>query len=101
MPKTPRFKIYRDSEYVGSAKYAEDAAALIAVSGCGEIRDGWHGRRVLWREGREEFSASDSYDMVARVVARRIREHHMAYLRRYDPEFAKQFESESRSQEGG
>ena len=73
MGATPRWKVYRDGEYVASCKYVEDAAALIGVSNCGEVRDGDNGRKVVWREGREAFSAADSYDGVAEVVHSRVR----------------------------
>jgi len=71
MAATPRWKVYRDNEYVGSCKYVEDAAALIAMSNCGDIRDGYNARKIVWREGCEAFSAADSYDQVARIVHNR------------------------------
>ena len=69
MASSPRWKIYRDGEYIGCAKYAEDAAVLVAVSG-GLVRDGHH--RIVWREGKEEFPAGESYDRAGAVMRERI-----------------------------
>jgi hypothetical protein len=71
MAATPRWKVYRDGKYVASCKYVEDAAALIGMSNCGDIRDGRDSLKVVWREGREAFSAAESYDEVARIVYER------------------------------
>ena len=71
MAATPRWKVYRDGVYVASCKYAEDAAAIIGMSNCGDIRDGRNALKIVWREGREAFSAADSYDQVAKVVHNR------------------------------
>lgn len=66
MAASPQFKVYRDGEYVAACKYAEDAAAVIAATGSGEVR---HGHRVVvWREGREGFPAGDSFDRAAQVM---------------------------------
>lgn len=71
MAASPRWKVYRNGEYVASCKYVEDAASLIGMSNCGDIRDGRDSLKVVWREGREAFSAADSYDEVARIVYER------------------------------
>lgn len=71
MAATPRWKVYREGEYVASCKYVEDAAALIAMTGGGDIRDGYNARKIVWREGHETFSAADSYDGVAQIVHER------------------------------
>lgn len=68
MATSPQWKVYRDGEYVGSCKYAEDAAALVGVSG-GTVK---HGHSlIVWREGAEEFSAADSYDGAALIMEQR------------------------------
>jgi hypothetical protein len=69
MSGTPRFKVYRNGEYVAAVKYPEDAAALVA--GGGEIRDGAFNRRVVYRA---DETTADSYDEVAGKVWRRVRE---------------------------
>jgi hypothetical protein len=70
MAGSPRWKVYVRGKYVASCKYLEDAAAIVALNGDGtEIRDD-HGP-VLWREGQEDFPASESYDGVAKVVLER------------------------------
>ena len=68
MAATPRFKVYRNGEYVASCKYAEDAAMMIALSNGGDIRDGRNALKIVWREGSEDFSASESPDMAAQVI---------------------------------
>jgi hypothetical protein len=68
MAASPRWKIYRNGEYVGCCKYAEDAARLVALSG-GEIRDGH--RKLVWREGTENWNASESYENCAGVIMER------------------------------
>jgi hypothetical protein len=55
-----------------ACRHVEDAAALAAIGGNGEIRDGHRVRDNFWREGEEEFSAGESYDRVADIVAERV-----------------------------
>jgi len=74
MAGSPQYKLYRDGEYVAAAKHAADAAALIAVFGCGDVRCGHAARFILWREGSEDFSAADSYDRCAAVINQRQKE---------------------------
>ena len=70
MASAPRFKVYRDGIYIAATKYIEDAAAIIASTSSGEIRDGH--RKVVWMEGKEEIHAGESYDRVAEIVKTRI-----------------------------
>lgn len=70
MAASPRFKVYKGSEYIASCKYADDAAALCRAD-IYTIRDGH--TRIVWDEGNEEFSAGESYDGVAEVVYSRTR----------------------------
>ena len=72
MAGSPDYKIYRDGEYVGCVKYAEDAAVLVAVSG-GEVRWGHSKSWRLWAEGSEEFPAGESYDSAAEIMNTRLR----------------------------
>lgn len=68
MAATPKWKVYRNGEYVAACKYAEDAAALVAVSG-GVVK---HGHSlVVWREGEEDFAAGESYDAAAELMEKR------------------------------
>lgn len=68
---TPRLKIYNpQGEYVAACKHAEDAACLVALYGNGATIRYDHSK-VVWREGAEQFSASESYDRVADVVTAR------------------------------
>jgi hypothetical protein len=69
MAASPRFKVYSASgEYIAACKFPEAAAAIIAAIGYDgwTIRDGH--RRIVWLEGTETQSASESYDNVAYVV---------------------------------
>jgi hypothetical protein len=62
MGASPKWKVYRGTEYVASCKYIEDAAAICAMSGDGAtIRNGH--TVIVWREGIDG-SAGDSYDAV-------------------------------------
>lgn len=75
MAGSPKFKIYRDGKYIGCTKYAEDAAALVNVSG-GVVKH--EHRTVLWTEGSEDFSAGESYDGAAEIMERRLKQAHIA-----------------------
>lgn len=81
MAATPKWKVYRGGEYIGCTKHAEDAAALVGMSG-GTIKYG-HGR-IIWREGQEEIDASESYDGAARIMEARVQKiHEDAYIKTY------------------
>ncbi len=73
MAGSPQFKVYRDGEYIGCTKYAEDAAALVGVSG-GVVT--WGHRLVVWREGEEEMLAAESYDGAGQIMFDRVQEMH-------------------------
>ena len=73
MAKSPLFKVFRGAEYIGCCKYAEDAAALVAVGGTGDVRWNGHSKSdIVWREGSEAFPAGNSYDGAADVMRERI-----------------------------
>ena len=71
MAASPKWKVYRQGEYVAACKYAEDAAALVAVSG-GIVKHDHN--LVVWREGSEGFSAGESYDRAAGRMHARLDE---------------------------
>jgi hypothetical protein len=71
MSGTPKFKVYREGEYIGALKYAEDAAAVVSLAGSLIKYD--HGK-TIWREGHEEVSAGESYDRAAAIMLNRIHE---------------------------
>jgi hypothetical protein len=79
MAGSPDWKVYRDGVYVASCKHAEDAAALVSLSG-GEVR--FTHRLVVWREGCEAYSAGQSYDGAAALMYDRVREHFEAHERK-------------------
>lgn len=79
MGASPRFKIFTaEKEYIGSTKYVEDAAAIVALNGPGStIRDGHS--KVVWTESDPRIPnspgdgfAAESYDAVAIVVDGRV-----------------------------
>ena len=66
------WKVYRDGEMVASLRYAEEAAAVVALGGAAVIKVNG---RIVWREGREAQPAGESYDYVAALCrARRQRQ---------------------------
>ena len=59
-----------EGDFRAAVVFPEDAAALVSLLGHGAtIR---YSRRVVWREGKEEFDAGESYDSVAVVIRERI-----------------------------
>ncbi len=71
MAAAPPFKVYTAAgEYVAACKYASDAVAICAISGSGTVRHGH--KHIVWREGSEEISASESYDQAADIILSRI-----------------------------
>ena len=81
MASSPQFKIYRGKEYVAACKYAEDAAALVAILGDDATVRYGHSM-VVWREGQERFLAGTSYDDAAREMFDRIRNAGEAQMRK-------------------
>ena len=77
MAQSPQWKVYRNKEYIGCCKYAEDAAVLVAMGG-GIIKHG-HSMTV-WTEGREEFPAGESYDGAADIMNARVRKAIIAHM---------------------
>ncbi len=71
MAASPQFKIYRGAEYIGSCKYAEDAAMLMHGEG-DTIRNGHRVVDTVWTEGKEPQPASESYDFVQATIQRRL-----------------------------
>lgn len=73
MAISPRFKVHNHKkEYVASCKYLEDAAILVGNYPDGAfIKDHLTGK-VVWTNGKENFSASESSDGAARIMRQRI-----------------------------
>ena len=74
MAGSPDWKIYtREGEYIASAKYPEDAAAIVAMRGEGTtIRYGHNKRDIVWTEGQgADGEAGESYDAVAATCYQR------------------------------
>ena len=66
MSNIPKWKVYRDGEYIAAFKYAEDAAILAAVFPGSVVKIGH--KKVVWTEGNETFAAGESYDRAADVM---------------------------------
>ena len=78
---SPKYKVYKGSEYVGCAKYAEDAAALVALQEDGSVR--LLHKYVLWTQG-VDGDAGESYDAAAELMHQREREvNEKAYAKVY------------------
>jgi len=75
------WKVYSASgEHIASLRDAEDAAALVGLHDDGKVLvDG----RIVWREGKEEDRAGNSYDFAAGVMYQRRAEHHRAAQARW------------------
>jgi hypothetical protein len=72
MAATPPFKVYKGAEYIAAFKHADNAAAFVAVIGeDATVRYGHN--TILWREGAEAFSASESYDGAADIMLGRMK----------------------------
>lgn len=67
---TPKWKVYRDGEYIAACKYPEDAAALVGVATSGIVK--YEHKLVVWTEGAEEIAAGDSYDGAAEIMRGRV-----------------------------
>lgn len=71
------WKIYSERDrYVAATKFTTEAAMLVAALGDGASVKYQH-HTLAWAEGKEGFSAADSYDdagemMIARVNASRL-----------------------------
>lgn len=86
MSGSPKYKVYNpQGEYIASCKHLEDAACLAGMYGSGaSIREGHAAKDVIWREGQEEFSASDSYDGAAKIMLDRMEAKYAAMVRRHN-----------------
>lgn len=56
-------------DVIAYIKHAEDAAAL--VGSLGEHNKIFHRKQLVWHEGHEKFSASESYDGAAEIMLQR------------------------------
>lgn len=75
MSGSPRWKIYdAEGTYQASCKEAEAAATVVALYGSGAlIRDGWQGRKIVWREGADGC-AGESVDACVNEIWARVDE---------------------------
>jgi len=60
-----------DGEMRAVFVYAEEAACLVSMLGEGATIT--NGQKAVWREGKEEQPAGESYDFVAETCAKRSR----------------------------
>ena len=75
------YKVYVGKDLRAAVRYCEDAAILVGGLGDGTVIK--CNGRIVWREGREEISAAESYDRVTRIVHDRLVRHHQEALARY------------------
>lgn len=68
MAQSPKYKVYRGSEYIGCVKDATDAAVLVSIQENGTVRLGH--KKVLWTEG-SDGNAGESYDLAAEKILER------------------------------
>ena len=73
MAGAPKWKVYRNGQYVAACKHPDDAAVLVSASG-GEVRADHSPKWTVWREGQEEFSAGESYGRAAEVMLERLQD---------------------------
>jgi hypothetical protein len=77
---TMRFKIYDASgKMVGTARAGEDAAMFVGVGNYATVKVSG---RIVWREGKENFLAADSYDNAAEIMNGRIYDNHVSTFAR-------------------
>ena len=70
---SPKFKVFNPSgKYVAACKFAEDAAAVVAVYGAGASIRFLHNKKdTLWTDG-VDGSAGDSFDACAVLCNERL-----------------------------
>ena len=80
MAASPKYKVFTaGGTYVAAIKHLEDAAAFVSFQGEGAtVRNGHAKKRTIWTEGRESFSAGESYDSAAEIMRERIDAQHAA-----------------------
>ncbi len=73
MASAPRFKVFNpQGKYVAACKFAEDAAAVVAVYGKGASIRWLHAKKdLLWTDG-VDGSAGDSLDACAELCHKRL-----------------------------
>jgi len=73
MAGTPIYKVYTaDNEYIASVKSPIDGAILVGAHTHGTVRYGHSKTCIIWNEGNEDFSAGESWDLAADVMADRL-----------------------------
>ncbi len=73
MASAPPFKLFNPGgEYLGSLKYVEDAAAMVAILGDGAtVRNGHAKRDTIYTQGADG-DAGESYDVAGELMRSRI-----------------------------
>jgi len=71
MAGSPEYKLYTSNgEYIASFKYPSDASHVLTFRGPGTTLRYRH-RNIVWAEGKDGIG-SESADVVAEVVSRRV-----------------------------
>jgi|3_EtaG_2_1085321.scaffolds.fasta_scaffold203715_2 hypothetical protein len=79
MAGSPRYKVFHFGNYVAACGSGEIAAAVASMTSEGVVKvDG----RIVWREGKEDFSGGESYDGAGDIMRERNRQHRAERLDR-------------------
>ena len=75
MASSPQIKVYTPSHgYIAAFKFFVDAAIFVAALESGAtVRVGHSPKSIVWEVDAEDFSAGDSYDRAADVMAQRAK----------------------------
>jgi len=89
MARSPNWKVYNpQGDYVAACKHLEDAACLAGLYGHGAtVRSGHAYKDCIWKEGHEEFSASESFDRAADLMLDRLTERVEARRKQFNERF--------------
>lgn len=102
MASSPNIKVFNpQGEYIASCKLYEDAACLAGMYGDGaQIRIGHAKSCTVWNEGSEDFSAAESYDGAAKIMADRwYQKQRKALVKSYGEDWVVRAEQKLASQE--
>lgn len=82
------WKVYNPlGTFMGATKHPADAAILVSAWGAGSKIKYGHSFTV-WTEGKEEFSAAESYDRVGQICYDRVNEYRREQNKKFEKEQA-------------
>ena len=74
------WKCFDRGDLIASTHSPVTAAAVAGMTGDGVVK--FNGR-IVWREGKENLEAADSWDGAAEIMFKRVRAHRLERLNRY------------------